>query len=91
MPRQLVQQAVRLGFPHVEVLQELQGQTSFVERQPQHVHEVGDLDDDLHTEFTTAQHAGDPAVLILGAAIDCISDQNGPAISKRQTGRVGES
>ena len=80
VPGQMLQQRVGLRFAQRQILQELQQQTDFVEGQADDINEVGDLDDDLHAEFTAAEHAGNLAIVVLGAAIDLVSDQDGPAL-----------
>src|SRR5450432_3779154 len=80
MPRQLAQQAIRLSFTEFQILQELQGQTNFVKGQPHDINEVSDLNDDLHAEFAATEHTGNLAVLLLGTAIDLISDEGGTTV-----------
>ena len=44
------------------------------------IDQVGDLDDDFQTEFATPQHAGDFAILVVGATIDVVSDEYRAAV-----------
>ena len=67
-------------MPQLQVLEELQHQTDFVERQADDIDQIGDRDDDLQAELAAAQHAGNLAVLVLGAAIDFVGDQHRSAV-----------
>ena len=80
MTRQLMQQGVGLRLAQFQVLEEVEQETNFVEREADDIHLVGDGDDDLHTEFTAAEYAGDLAILVLRAAINAVGNQHGPAI-----------
>src|SRR5271170_3402959 len=77
---QALQQRVSLRFAQRQVLQELQSETHFVERQADDINKVSDLQNDLHAEFTAAEHAGNLAILVAGTAIDLVSEQDGPAL-----------
>jgi hypothetical protein len=67
-------------------LQKLQSEANFVEGQADDINEVSDLQNDLHAEFTAAEHAGDLAIVVAWTAIDLVSDQDGPAPSETPHG-----
>ncbi len=69
-----------MRFAEPKILQELQHLTNFVKGQADDINEVSNLDDDLQTEFTSAQDAWDDAVLIVGAAIDFVGDDEGSSV-----------
>src|ERR1700680_5010623 len=77
---QTLQQRVSLRFAQGQVLQKLQREAHFVEGHADDVNEVSDLQNDLHAEFTAAEHAGDLAITVAWTAIDLVSDQDGSAL-----------
>src|SRR5262249_16824916 len=81
-----LEQRVHLSLAHRQILQELQHRTHFVEGQPDAINEVGNLQDNLHAEFTAAQHAGNFAILVTGAAIDLVSDEHAPTVKQTPHG-----
>src|SRR4051794_15447462 len=80
VPCHLMQQGVGLGLAVLEILEEVQHQTDFVEGQADDVDEVSKGDHDLQGERATSQHAGDLALLVVGAAKNAIGNQHSAAL-----------
>ena len=80
MPRQPVEQRIHLAFLHWEILEKAQQFAGFVERQADTVYQMRDLTDDLQTVLAPAEHARNPAIAAIVAAINLVSDQHGDAI-----------
>src|ERR1700681_4168960 len=91
MTGQLPQQGIGLRLAQLQVLEEVKQEADFVEREADDIDLKGDGDDDLQTELATAEHTGDDAILVLGAAKDVVGNQDGPAIFETpHRARVGQ-
>jgi hypothetical protein len=75
-----MQQGVCLRLAQLQILEEVEQETRFVERQADDIDLKGDGDDDLQTELAAAQHAGDLAILVVRTAKNAVGNQHGLAI-----------
>ena len=63
MTRQLMHQGVGLRLAQLQILEKVEQETHFVEREADDIDLKGDGDDDLQGEFAASQDAGDLAIL----------------------------
>jgi hypothetical protein len=75
-----MQQGVGLRLAQLQILEEVEQETHFVEREADDIDLKGDCDDDLQSKFAASQHTGDLAILVVRTAINAVGNQHGLAL-----------
>src|ERR1700733_14307764 len=75
-----MEQAIGLRFAEIQVLEEAEEFTDFPEGQTDGVNQMGNGQENFDAEFTAAENSKNFTVLIVGPAVDFVSDEDRLAV-----------